>query len=261
MDFKQLEDINDSISLLEGLDLPFDMEQLGKRQQLETDYLNENVIPIIQTQIQALVENLHKPFCLVVDYQYGSPVQVRLAEKRSVKLGIEKKAIPRTRIDSKKYTSDYIQSEWNRFLESIPQGNTFAKFAISQSYSTLSKMLRTMQTQEMLKYTSSLFKILSLPTNGKITPTSFTSILEPEQFVQETTKDGFVNRIVLWSQSQKVVVKDGIRTKIFEADGVTPVMVDKTKKVKEGQWSLKTLCDLVAQKEYFARLHSVEKNQ
>ena len=105
----------------------------------------------------------------------------------------------------------------------------------------------------MMKYSASLLEALNLPENGKLTPAALINLLEPEQFVQEKTKEGVISKISLWSQSQKTEkLENGRREKVFEADGITPVMIDKTKIIKEGQWSLKTLCELIAQKEYFA---------
>ena len=114
----------------------------------------------------------------------------------------------------------------------------------------------------MRKYIQPLFEILKLPTTGKMSPAEFKSLLEPEQFIKETTTEGIIDRIVLWTQSQKVETRyDGTRIKVFAADGVTPIMVNKTKQIKEGQWSLKTLCDIMAQREYFANLHKQKENK
>ena len=109
----------------------------------------------------------------------------------------------------------------------------------------------------MMTYSSSLLKALNLPVNGQLTPTALINVLEPEPLVQEKSKDGVKSKLALWSQSQKTEKQEqGGRIKLFEADGVTPVMIDKTKVIKEGQWSLKLLCDLIAQKEYFANKRS-----
>ena len=263
MDVKKLEEANEAIAMLKELDLPISMEQLGQRKILETEYLRENVIPQIQSYIQSLVGNLHKSFCLVVDYEYGSPVEVRIAEKTKkiddIIQGGRKTETTQSRVISSAYNSERVQSEWSEFLKTLPSGNPIYKFTFTQSYSSLSKLLRIMQSDEMIKYTSSLFEKLNLPTNGKLTPTGFKNMLEPEQLEKEMTKDGPFDRIVLWSQTQKVEKRwDGTRTKVFKADGITPVMVDKTKKIKEGQWSLKTLCSLMVQKEYFANKRSIK---
>ena len=260
MDIKELEEANEAIAMLKELDLPISMEQLGKRKMLETEYLRENVILQVQSYIQSLVEHLHKSFCLVVEYEYGEPVQVRLAEQTKLKgdtiQHLLKNETPSKRIVSKKFKSERIEREWVTFLASLPTGNPFYKYTFTQGYSSLSKLLRIIQSKDMMTYSSSLLKALNLPANGKMTPTALLNVLEPEQLVQEKTKDGVKSKIALWTQSQKTENQgQGRRIKVFEADGLTPVMIDKTKVIKEGQWSLKLLCDLMAQRDYFANLH------
>ena len=135
--------------------------------------------------------------------------------------------------------------------------NPFYKYTFTQGYSSLSKLLRIIQSKDMLKYSASLLEALNLPVNGKMTPTALINVLEPEQLVQENTKDGVKSKVALWTQSQKTENQgQGRRIKVFEADGVTPVLIDKTKVIKEGQWSFKLLCDLIAQKEFFANKRS-----
>ena len=263
MDVKELEEANEAIAMLKELDLPISIEQLGKRKMLETEYLNENVIPQVQSHIQSLVEHLHKSFCLVVEYECGEPVQVRLAEQTKLKgdtiQRLLKNGTPNKRVVSKKFKSERIQREWDTFLRSLPTGNPFFKYTFTQGYSSLSKLLRIIQSKDMLTYSSSLLKALNLPVHGKLTPTALINELEPEQLVQEKTKDGVKSKVALWTQSQKTVNQgQSRRIMVFEADGVTPIMIDKTKIIKEGQWSLKLLCDLIAQKEYFASKRSIE---
>ena len=258
MDVKQLEEANEAIAMLKELDLPISIEQLGQRKILETEYLKENVIPQIQSQIQSLVENLHKSFCFVVNYEYGTPVEVRLVDKAKIKdviPGSDKTNTARSRAINV-YTSERIQNAWNVFIESLPVDKPYYRFTLTQSYSSLSKLLRIIQSGDMLMYIKPLFEALNLPTTGMMTPKYLVDMLEPEQFVNEKTKEGTVKKIALCLQSQKVVSQgDGTRKKIFMTDGVTPVMIKKTKIIKEGQWSLKLLCDLMAQKEYLANLH------
>jgi hypothetical protein len=259
MDIKELEKANEAIAMLKELDLPIGVEQLEKRQILEAKYLDEVLLPQIQSYIQSLVGQLHKPFTFVVDYEYGMPVHVRIAQKTKLKddANLSKPKIGTTRSGvGNVYSSGRILDEWKRFIESLPDKNPIYKFTFTQSYHSLSKLLRVIQSEEMMKYTSSLFKILKLPMTGKLSPTKFMEMLEPEQFVQERTKDGTISRVVLWSQTQKVENKyDGTHIKVFKEDGITPVMVDKVRKIKEGQWTLKRFCELMAQKEYFANLH------
>ena len=263
MDIKELDEVNEALEMFKELGLPIGIEQLGKRKMLETEYLKENVIPQVQAYIQSLVEHLHKSFCLVVDYERGEPVQVRLAEQTKLQgdtiQRLLKNDTPIKRVVSKKYKSERIEHEWNIFLESLPTGNPFYKYTFTQGYSSLSKLLRIIQSKDMLTYSSSMLKALNLPVHGKLTPTELINELEPEQLVQEKTKDGVKSKVVLWTQSQKTEIQEqGRRIKLFEADGVTPVMIDKTKIIKEGQWSFKLLCDLIAQKEYFAKTHKAD---
>ena len=247
--------------MLKELGLPVSLEQLEKQRMLEAKYLSEDVIPQIQAYVQTLVENLHKSFCLVVEYQYGTPVKVRIAEKTKIEVDVKRKKTRKSIAPSKNtsnvYSSSKILEEWKKILENIPGGNAFYKGTLTDPFHSLSKLLRVMQSKGMMKYTSSLFELLKLPTTGKITPPDFVNMLEPEQFIKETTKEGSINRIVVWSQSQKTEkLMDGTRIKIFEEDGVTPIMIDKTKKILEGKWTLKVLCDLIVQKGYFEKLHS-----
>lgn len=261
MNNKELEEANESIAILEELGLPISIEQLGKRKMLETKYLSEELVPQIQSYIQSLVGHLHKSFCLVVDYQYGSPVEVRIAEKTKLKIEDSsdklKNASARSKIVQEAFTSERIKNEWNKFIESLPTGNPFIKYTFTQSYNSLSKLLHVIQSRDMMKYISPLFETLDIPTTGKVTPKQIINLLDPNQLVKETTREGTSDRIALWTKSQKVETQaDGTRKKVFLADGVTPVLIKKAKIIKEGKWSLKTLCDLMAQKEYFTNNHS-----
>ncbi len=109
MDVKDLVEANEAIAMLKELDLPISIEQLGKRKMLEIKYLKENVIPQIQSYIQSLVEHLHKSFCLVIEYEYGETVQVRLAEQTKIKgdtlQRLPKNDTPNKRVVSNKYKS------------------------------------------------------------------------------------------------------------------------------------------------------------
>ena len=261
MDLKELEEVNDAISVLEELDLPISVEQIGKRKMLEAKYLGEVLVPQIQAHIQSLVERLHKPFCLVVDYQYGSPVEVRIAEKTNLKIegtaDAKKIGSTRSHVIQDAFASERVQKEWKRFVESLPTGNPLIKYTFTQSYNSLSKLLHVIQSRDMMKYISPLFEALDIPTTGKVTPKQFINLLDSNQLVKETSEDGTSDRIALWTKSQKVeILPDRTRKKVYMADGITPVFVKKAKIIKEGKWSLKTLCDLMAQKEYFSNIHS-----
>ena len=258
---KDLEKINESIAVLEELGLPISVDKLKEREDVEKKYLTEILLPQIQSKIQTLLEPLHTPFCLVVDYQHGTPVQIKIAEKTKLKIdsnrgSIKKVSPPKSKFPDL-YESTQMKTDWKKYVESLPKGNNYVQFTISQSFHSLSKLLRVLQAKDMVRYIKPFFEMHNLPNTGRISPSEFISLLEPEQFVHETTPEGDIDKIVLWRQSQKVETKyDGTRIKVFEVDGVTPVMVDKAKKIREGQWSLKILHELMVQKKYFANLHT-----
>lgn len=243
--------------MLKELGLPVNLEQLEKQRMLEAEYLSENLVPQVQAYVQSLVENIHRSFCLVVEYKYGSPVLVRIAQQTKTKeyasTHPQKRSTRRIANKNNAFSSAHILAKWKTMLKSMPQGELYYAMATSQSFKSVSKLLKVIQSKDMIKYTSSLFELLNLPATGKISPTDFKLMLEPEQFIQEETDEGTFNRIVLWSQSRKVdVLGDGTRVGMLEKDGVTPIVETKTTKIREGQWKLKTLCDLMVQREYFA---------
>ena len=259
MDANKLEATRAGISMLKELGLPVNVEQLQNLREQEAQFLSENVVPKIQSQIQALVEQIHIPFELYVEYQYGKPVQVRLVEKEgSIKSRKTKGKI----LTNNEYSSADIQKAWEKSISSLPKGPVMYKLLTTQKYGSLSQLLKGIQANDMMRYTSSLFEMLNFPTSGKVTPREFIDMLEPEQFILENSKDGSSRKIILWKKGPKMeTLEDGTRTKVFEKDGVTPVLVDKIKRVKDEHWSLKVLCDLMFQKNYFAQKHLVEQTQ
>lgn len=122
------------------------------------------------------------------------------------------------------------------------------------AYYSLSRLLRDTQTKSMLKITAPIFESLGLKTNGKVRPSEIMEMLAPEQYVVETNKKGeSTTFVVLWSHVQKTEkAKDGTIKKVFEADGTTPVMVDKSSKIMEGTWTLNKFVKLMAQRNAFA---------
>ena len=122
------------------------------------------------------------------------------------------------------------------------------------AYYSLSRLLRDTQSKGMLKITAPIFESLGLATNGKVKPSEIMEMLTPEQYVVETNKNGeSTTKVVLWSHVQKTEkAKDGTIKKVFEADGTTPVMVDKSSKIMEGTWTLNKFVKLMAQRNAFA---------
>lgn len=260
MIIEELKEVNDAITMMEELSLPISMQKLKERDSLESKYLEDILIPQIKDQIQSLSEPIHKPFCLVVDYQHGLPVQVKIAEKTKLKVDVNrgkvKKVVPQKSKVKNGYVSEPMQTEWQKYIAALPKGNNSLYYALNQSFLSLSKLLRVVQEKSIRKYITPLFEILKIPTSGSVSPASFKELLQPEQFVIESSKDGDTERIVLWKQKQQIKKTiDGARVKVFEEDGVTPVMIDEIKKIKEGQWSVKILCELMTQRDYFANQH------
>lgn len=260
MDIKELDEVNEALEMFKELGLPIGIEQLGQRKKLETKYIKETVAPLIQSRIQAMVEKIHESFSLLVEYKRGTPVQVTFVEKENAKNVAKLKSCKtsKSQVCAKDdvYSSKYLLEEWKEYLETQPGGLMFYKNYLTYSFHTLSKLSNMMLSQQMINYTSFLFERLQIPMNEKKGLLSIINILEPEQFAEMTTEGGVKKRIVLWTQTPKVkILEDGSRIKVCEPDGVTPVMVDKVKFIKEDQWSIKVICDLIAQKEYFAKLH------
>ena len=72
---------------------------------MESKYLEENVVPQIQANVQSLAEQMHMSFCLVVDYKYGEPVQVRIAEKTKIKVDEKRSTVKKVTAPKGKSTS------------------------------------------------------------------------------------------------------------------------------------------------------------
>ena len=256
----ELKEVNADIAMMEELSLPVSAQKIQERESLESKYINEILIPKIKAQIQPLTEGIHKSFCLVVDHHEGMQIQVRIAEKTKLKVDVKHRSVKKVEPQRTKYSNDCMSeemhAEWKKYIDSLPKGNVSLHYVLTQSFFSLSKLLRVVQEKSVRKYMIPLFTILKLPAVGHISLPMLISLLQPEQFVKESTKEGNLDKIVLWSQTQKVKTTiDGKRVKEFEDDGVTPVMVDKIKKIKEGQWSVKVLCELMTQREYFANQH------
>lgn len=260
MDIKELDEVNEALEMLKELGLPIGLEQLGRRKELEIKYIKETVIPLIQSRIQAMVEQTHEPFSLLVEYKRGTPVQVTLVDGKEIAIKRNSQTVTKKQeINLDVYSSDYLQKEWENYLNNLPGGKDFYRIYKRQTFATFSKLIGLMQSPVARKYTSFLLERLNLHTYEKISPVQILNALEPEQLVVEETENGISRQIILWSKHPKTqTLMDGTKTKVFRSDGVTPIMIDTRRKIKEGQWSLKLICDLIAQKEYFAKLRKTE---
>jgi len=260
MESNRFKEAVEAIAVLKELGLPISIEQLRERRTLEDKYLSETLVPQIQEYVQNLVEDVHKSFSLIVDYNYGSPVRVQIVGRSPSSKTDSNNDLQKKGKTENAYNALVAKELWNKFSASLPSGNVVLKATFSQKFKSISQLLRLFQSRDLMKYTLPLLEDLQLPTNGKLSPKMVIEILEPEQFITASTKDPTQKKIGLWSQTQKVdKLEDGTRVKVFASDGTTPVMVKKIKPIKEGQWTLKILCELIAQKRYFEELR-VSKN-
>ena len=127
----------------------------------------------------------------------------------------------------------------------VMKANSKDRKSFKESYYSLSRLLRDSQMKSMMSLTTPLFESVGLPTTGKVKPSEVLARLSAKQL--QTEKDGSVS-VLMWSRVQKRE-KDaqGVLQPVFEADGKTPVMVDKSSRIKEGSWNIDKLLRLMAQ--------------
>ena len=255
MESNRFKEAVEAIAVLKELGLPISIEQLRERRILENKYLSETLVPQIQEYIQNLVEDVHKSFSLIVDYNYGSPVKVQIVGHYSSPQTENNDSLQKKGKTENAYNALLAKELWDKFSASLPSGNIVLKATFSQKFKSISQLLRLLRDKDLEKYTLPLLEDLQVPSDGKLTPKLIIDLLEPEQFISTSKTDLTQKTIGLWSQTQKVdKLEDGTRVKVFAEDGVTPIMVKKIKPIKEGQWTLKILCELIAQKRYFEEL-------
>ncbi len=259
MESNRFKEAVEAIAVLKELGLPISIEQLRERRILEDKYLSETLVPKIQEYIQNLVEDVHKSFSLIVDYNYGSPVKVQIVGHSSSPKTENNDNLQKKGKAENAYNALLAKELWDKFSASLPSGNIVLKATFSQKFKSISQLLRLLRDKDLEKYTLPLLEDLQIPTDGKFTPKLIIDLLEPEQFISTSKTDPTNKTIGLWSQTQKIdKLEDGTRVKVFAEDGVSPIMVKKIKPIKEGQWTLKILCELIAQKRYFEELRELK---
>lgn len=92
---QKLEQAYEAVKLLEELGLPIGQEQLAALNRLETDYLNETVIPKLREDLEALLSPLHNPFQFEVAFTPGGELQVRTLRAENNMVGEEEPNAPR----------------------------------------------------------------------------------------------------------------------------------------------------------------------
>lgn len=71
----------EAIELLKTLGLPVSADQLKAVNDLEKEYLREEVIPLIQNEMEPLVEDLRRPFKMEISYSKEEGLCINLLER------------------------------------------------------------------------------------------------------------------------------------------------------------------------------------
>ena len=84
----KLDKAYEAIKMLETLGLPVSTEQLNGVAQMEKDYLNNEIIPLIQQELEPMVEKMRNRFDLKVSYTKDSGLDIKFIEpiKKSMDL-------------------------------------------------------------------------------------------------------------------------------------------------------------------------------
>lgn len=92
---QKLEQAYEAVKMLEELGLPIGQEQLEALNRLETDYLNETVIPKLRQNLKSLLTPLHNPFQFEVTFTPGEDLQLRTLRTEGGMAGEEEPNAPR----------------------------------------------------------------------------------------------------------------------------------------------------------------------
>lgn len=77
---EKLKKAYEAVDLLEALGLPVSAEQLNAIARMETEYLNEEVIPLIKQELEPLVEIMRNQFNMKVYFSKESGLNIHLSE-------------------------------------------------------------------------------------------------------------------------------------------------------------------------------------
>lgn len=78
---EKLQKAYEAIEMLKSLGLPISSEQMKGIAKLEREYLSEEVIPLLEGELQPLVENLKTKFQLEVTYNVESGLDVTIIDR------------------------------------------------------------------------------------------------------------------------------------------------------------------------------------
>jgi hypothetical protein len=120
------------------------------------------------------------------------------------------------------------------------------------SYYSLSRLLKDMQSKANRKISEPLWESLGIEINWdakkneeRLQPADILGMLDEEQI--SIDKKG--NKCCyIWTLTQS---KDEDGNKLFEEDGVTPIMEEKKNRISEGGWTMNKIYRLLAQANAF----------
>lgn len=138
----KLDKAYEAIRMLETLGLPVSTEQLNGVAQMEKDYLNDEIIPLIKQELEPMVEKMRNHFDLKVSYTKDSGLDIQFLEtvKHSMDLfpGTEKRGYRKKKyIIRVKFPDNHVSCQKivsNTFAEVV-------KFAGAQNVQRLGIMI------------------------------------------------------------------------------------------------------------------------
>ena len=78
---EKLQKAYEAIEVLKSLGLPISSEQMKGIAKMEREYLSEEVIPLLEGELQSLVENMRNRFQLEVNYSADTGLDVNLIDR------------------------------------------------------------------------------------------------------------------------------------------------------------------------------------
>jgi hypothetical protein len=82
---EKIKKAREAIDLLKSLGLPVSSEQLKAVQDLEKEYLREEIIPLIQGEMESLVGNLESSFRIEIKYSKADGLEMNLVDRFTIK--------------------------------------------------------------------------------------------------------------------------------------------------------------------------------
>lgn len=81
---EKLDRMYEAIEMLEALGMPVSGEQLRAVTDMEQEYLNEEVIPLIKQELEPLVAKMRNKFCIEMKYNKETGLNVHIVEEKPI---------------------------------------------------------------------------------------------------------------------------------------------------------------------------------